>query len=235
MNIFIYFFKLDSFFVFKRFQIAENDDSLNQIFVFIFLTQYDAYFFSFQIVFNSDALDKQKYSEIAIFMQTFYFVFFENFMFSAQFLINVQKIEYFFFNEKKVFWISKKNVFNNSINFLFVKSRDTKIFFISVVATFLISSSKSKGFANSRCMSKNSDFFSATKTKNWNFSSNLFVSKTTKFMIDEKFEQTDVRSNKLSLSFEFSFKFVKKISIANFLIQLKTKNINVKTKNNDFK
>ena len=54
-------------------------------------------------------------------------------------------------------------------------------------------------------------------------------------MIDEKFKQINVRSNKLSLSFEFLFEFVKKISIANFSIQLKTKNIDVKIKNNNFK
>ena len=54
-------------------------------------------------------------------------------------------------------------------------------------------------------------------------------------MIDKKFEQINVRSNKLSLSFEFLFEFVKKISIANFLIQLKTNDINAETKNNDFK
>ena len=157
-------------------------------------------------------------------------------MLSAQLVINVQKIENIFFNEKRCFLnIEKKNVFNNSVNFLFVKSRGTKSFFIFAVATFLILSSKLKLFENSRCMSKNSDFFSAVKTKNWNFSSNLFVSKTTKFMTDEKLEQIDVRSNKLSLSFKFSFESAKKILIANFSIQLKTNDIDVWIKNNDFK
>ena len=54
-------------------------------------------------------------------------------------------------------------------------------------------------------------------------------------MIDEKFEQINVRSNQLSLSFKSSFEFVKKISIANFSIQLKTNDTDAKTKNNDFK
>ena len=201
---------------------------LNKFFIFIFLTQNDAYFFSFQIVFDRNALNKQKYSEITVFMQTFNFIFFDNFMFSAQLVINVQKIENIFFSEKRCFLnIEKKNVFNNSVNFLFVKSRDRKFFFIFVVATFLISSSKSEFFENSRCMSKSSDFFSTAKTKNRNFSSNLFVSKTTKFMTDEKFEQIDVQSNKLSLSFEFSFEFAKKILIANSSIQLKINDIDV--------
>ena len=129
----------------------------------------------------------------------------------------------------------KKNVFNNSVNFLFVKSRNTKFFFIFVVATFSISLSKSELFENFRCMLKNSDFFSAAETKNWNFSSNLFVSKTTKFMTDEKFEQINVRSNKLSFLFKFSFESEKKILIANFSIQLKTNDTDVWIKNNDFK
>ena len=161
-------------------------------------------------------------------MQTFNFIFFDNFMFSAQFVINVQKIENIFFSEKRCFLnIEKKNVFNNFVNFLFVKSRNTKFFFIFAIATFLISSSKSEFFKNSRCMSKNSNFFSAAETKDWNFSSNLFVSKTTKFMTDEKFKQINVRLNKLSLSFKFSFKFAKKILIANFSIQLKTNDTDV--------
>ena len=54
-------------------------------------------------------------------------------------------------------------------------------------------------------------------------------------MTDEKFKQINARSNKLSLLFKFSFEFVKKLSIANFSIQLKIKNIDAKTKNNDFK
>ena len=209
---------------------------MNKIFIFIFLTQNDAYFFSFQIVFDRNALNKQKYSEITVFMQTFNFIFFDNFMFSAQFVINVQKIENIFFNEKRCFLnIEKKNVFNNSVNFLFVKSQNTKSFFIFAVATFSISSSESELFESFQNMLKNSDFFSAAETKNWNFSSNLFVSKTTKFMTDEKFEQINVRSNKLSFLFKFSFESEKKILIANFSIQLKTNDTDVWIKNNDFK
>ena len=103
---------------------------MNKIFIFIFLTQNDAYFFSFQIVFDRNALNKQKYSEITVFMQTFNFIFFDNFMFSAQFVINVQKIKNIFFNKKRCFLnIEKKNVFNNSANFLFVKLQNTIFFF----------------------------------------------------------------------------------------------------------
>ena len=134
-----------------------------------------------------------------------------------------------------LFEYRKKKVFNNSVNFLFVKSRNIMIFFIFVVTTFFILSSNSKFFKNSRCKSKILNFFSTTKTKNWNFSFDLFVLKATKFMTDEKFKQINARSNKLSLLFKFSFEFVKKLSIANFSIQLKIKNIDAKTKNNDFK
>ena len=46
-------------------------------------------------------------------------------------------------------------------------------------------------------------------------------------MTDKKLEQINVQSNKLSLSFEFSFEFAKKVLIANFSIQLKTNDIDV--------
>ena len=64
-------------------------------------------------------------------------------MFSAQFVINVQKIKNIFFKEERCFLnIEKKNVFNDIASFLFVRSQNTKTFFIFAVAMFLILSLK---------------------------------------------------------------------------------------------
>ena len=54
-------------------------------------------------------------------------------------------------------------------------------------------------------------------------------------MTDEKFKQINIHLNKLLLSFEFSFKSVKKIWIAIFSIQLQISDIDVKTENKNFK
>ena len=134
----------------------------------------------------------------------------------------------FFECQKKTFWI---------IQFIFrllnYKARIFFYFYSCKVFKFIV---KIEILEISQCLSKISAFFSTIKTKNWNFSSNLFVSKKIKFIIKKKFKQIKTCSNKLLLSLEFLFKLIVKIFLtANFSNWLKIKNTDIKIKNNNLK